>query len=341
MTAREQLEGTLLVVGAAFVFAIIGLVVTVDPLPLLATTQARFAVCWFVSLLFMCRYKTARDLRWFGPEKLRKLVFLKAVLSFTWVTLWWSALRRAPLGNCIAIIYCGPIITSIWSRCLLGERFGRFFPLQGLLVAGGVLLIVDPPFLHPKGAEQAQGDYSFVFAGLMVNSMVPIVTRMTRACSWIEVEHVCGFTACLVLNPSLLLGQYLITGGGLQLPADAFRETALIVTAAFGTFAAVGMETKGYQLAEPGKAAMFRYIEVPFAYCLQLLGTSVPVRLGAVVGSVLVVTSVAISAVEQRRCQRVEAEQPRCQGVEASPAAGPGKQALLSQEAEGSPNARL
>ena len=32
-----------------------------------------------------------------------------------------SALRRAPMGDCIAIVYCGPILTSLWSALLLGE----------------------------------------------------------------------------------------------------------------------------------------------------------------------------------------------------------------------------
>ena len=43
----------------------------------------------------------------------------------------------------------------------------------------------------PLVTETRKGnDYTFVLIGLFVNSFVPIVTRQTKACSWIEVEHV-------------------------------------------------------------------------------------------------------------------------------------------------------
>jgi len=287
-------------------FASIALVVTVDTLPVLPATEARFLVCWVLAVFFMLRFRVSRGLHWFGPPGLRHLVLLKAALSFSWVTLWWSALRRAPMGDCIAIVYCGPILTSLWSALLLGEQLPRLFPLQALLVSGGILLIVDPPFLRIGAAGEMgkHSDYTLVLIGLLVNSFVPIVTRQTRDCSWIEVEHVCSVGACFFFNPALLLAGYLLDGAVPVLPAAAMREAGLIGAAALGTFAGVAMETKGYQLAEPGKAAMFRYIEVPFAYLLQLLGTAMPVAPGAVLGAVLVIASCAIGVLEHRRSQQ-------------------------------------
>ena len=43
-------------------------------------------------------------------------------------------------------------------------------------------------------------------------------------------------------------------------------EIGLIVIAALASFAGDAMNTCGYQMAEPGKAAMFRYLEIPFSY---------------------------------------------------------------------------
>lgn len=301
--ASDQFWGTVLVVAASFTFACIALVVQVDVLPILWATEARFLVCWLVAVTFMASFKASRNLQWFGPPALRNVLFLKAVLSFSFVSAWWAALRQAPVGDCIAIIYCGPILTSLWSAGMLGEELPSAFPLQAVLVMVGVMLIVDPPFLHyglvlpdPKG----DGDYRLVFAGLLINSVIPIVTRQTRACSWIEVEHVCSFSASWLLNPLLLSGQYNFYGTLPKLPKTAIREGALIILAALGAFVAVALETRGYQLAEPGKAAMFRYVEVPFAYVLQLAGTQQPVQLQAAIGSLLIIASVGLGAVEQR-----------------------------------------
>ncbi|CAK0867497.1 unnamed protein product [Prorocentrum cordatum] len=293
-TAAEQVQGTCLVVGAAMVFALVALVVKaglpgaqklsesaglfviltavcrVDPLPLLPATQCRFFISWLVSIAFMLAYRKERGLRWFGPARLRWALVLKGTLSFTFITLWWGALRRAPMGNCIAIIYCSPVLTSLFSRALLGEALPREFAAQTLLVSCGVALVLDPPFLHRGGAGPGDGaamlrDYGPVFLALLVCAMVPVATKATRDCSWIEVEHVNACLATCVYGPSLMLAQHALGGAAPLLPAgaDSAWQSMLIVFAALGSFVGIAMETKGYQLAEVGKATMFRYVEVP------------------------------------------------------------------------------
>jgi len=127
---------------------------------------------------------------------------------------------------------------------------------------------------------------------------VPIVTRKCRDCSWIEVEHVNAFLASAVLNPGLMLGEYALEGSWPAWPAAAPGEVALIVLAAAGSFVGIAMETKGYQLADAGRASMFRYVEVPFAYLLQSLATTAPVEPRAVLGATLILGSCALGALE-------------------------------------------
>lgn len=302
---EQQALGTLLVVAAAFTFAVVALVVNVDPVALLIATEARFLVCWAIAVCFMLYFKGSRGLMWFGPADIRGLLLLRASGSFGFQSLWWGALQKVPIGNCISIIYCSPVLTSTWSALFLGEKLPWFFPLQAALATAGMLLIVDPPFLHGEGLRENGGDmssaYTMVFAGLVVCSINPIITRQTRSCSWIEVEHVCAFMASFVLNPLLLLVQCMLVEEMPALPSAAASpaEVGLIVTAALGAFAGVAMETKGYQLAEVGKASMFRYLEVPFAYMLQLLFTSEPVTLQALGGSLLIIACVALSPISK------------------------------------------
>eukprot|EP00928_Gymnodinium_smaydae_P033289 TRINITY_DN23884_c0_g1_i2.p1 TRINITY_DN23884_c0_g1~~TRINITY_DN23884_c0_g1_i2.p1 ORF type:complete len:304 (+),score=40.73 TRINITY_DN23884_c0_g1_i2:63-974(+) len=276
-SAQEQLEGTCLVVGAACVFALVALVVKKDPLPLVIATECRFLVSWIVAIVFMLLYRRSRNLHWFGPPELRMWLLLKCAGSFAFITTWWSAIRQAPVGNCIAIIYCSPILTSLLSRVLLKEMLPRQFPLQVLLVSAGCLLVLNPPFLHSSGGGDgtaSRGDYRLVFLALCLASLVPIITRKAKDCSWIEVEHVSACLASTLLDPSLVLVQYLFCGQLPPVPPAAPKEAFLIIIAAMGAFVGIAMETKGYQLAEPGKATMCRYVEVPFAYVLQKFFTS-------------------------------------------------------------------
>jgi drug/metabolite transporter (DMT)-like permease len=207
------------------------------------------------------------------------------------------------VGDCIAIIYTSPILTSLFSWPLLGEALPREFPLQVILVVAGTVLILNPSLLLPQtdtaGVEPPK-DYSLVWASLLVCSLCPIVTRKTKDCSWIEVEFVNAAFAAVFLNPLLLGSQYAAFGILPEIPSTAPKEAVLIILAAMGSFLGIAMETKGYQLAEAGKASMFRYIEVPFAYVLQALGTSTPVSTDAILGSGLIIASCVLGVVGQR-----------------------------------------
>jgi len=309
-TAAEQLRGTCLVVGAAMVFAVVALVVKVDPLPLFLATECRFLVSWVIAFAFMLWFRESRGLRWFGPPELRGMLLAKSAVSFCFITVWWAAIRRAPVGDCIAIIYTAPILTSLYSLTMLGERLPREFPLQVLLIIAGMFLVLDPPFLRGAAAESAAGEegavqaapsYSLVFMALLFCGFTPVVTRQTRACSWIEVEHVGAVTACGLMDPALLLGEFAWSGRLPALPPGAPREALLILLAATGAFVGIAMETKGYQLAEPGKASMFRYVEVPFGFLLQSLGTSAPVQARALGGAALIIASCGLGAFCQHR----------------------------------------
>eukprot|EP00746_Dinoflagellata_sp_MGD_P000040 gnl/MRDRNA2_/MRDRNA2_100076_c0_seq1.p1 gnl/MRDRNA2_/MRDRNA2_100076_c0~~gnl/MRDRNA2_/MRDRNA2_100076_c0_seq1.p1 ORF type:complete len:350 (+),score=42.47 gnl/MRDRNA2_/MRDRNA2_100076_c0_seq1:53-1051(+) len=304
-TMSEQVQGTCFVVGAAMVFALVALVVKTDTLPLLPATECRFAVSWVVAITFMLMFRKERGLSWFGPAELRKLLVLKSVVSFGFITLWWAALRRAPLGDCIAIIYSSPVLTSIWSRLIDGELLTCEFPFQVALVGTGVLLVINPPFIQASNTSMDAGtkspDFSLVFLALVLCSLAPVVTRRTRACSWIEVEHVGAFLACIVLDPALMCVQFLVQGRVPGVQTTGKLEVVLILLAALGSFIGIAMETKGYQMAEPGKAAMFRYVEVPFAYVLQHIGTDEPVSQLAVCGSVLILTSCVLGAYGHRK----------------------------------------
>jgi drug/metabolite transporter (DMT)-like permease len=217
-----------------------------------------------------------------------------------------------PIGDCIAIIYSSPILTSLLSWWLLGETLPSEFPLQVFLVLSGNMLIVDPPFVHGLPTFTSSDSsiaYLVLFIALALAAVLPVVTAKTKACSWIEVEHVGAAVASAVLIPGLMFADYAVYGAVPSIPTESPLDAVNIILAALGTFGGVALETKGYQLASAGRASMFRNLEVPFAYALQRWSTVTPVAPRALLGALLIVMSCGIGGITSRFWQSSETQQ--------------------------------
>lgn len=311
-TSRSNAFGTFLVVAASLIFALVALVVKKDPLPVTLEVGTRFFVGCLMSLAFMIRYRSECALNWFGPANIRWLLILRGLLTYSFVTLWWAALPMAPLGDCIALIYCSPFLTVIFSRVMLGEEVLAVFPIQAFLATAGVCFIVQPPLLlraldlDPANSSGA-GSYTLVVAAMIVAAIMPVVTNQAKDASWIEVELITNALAVLVLNPFVLCAQQFATGeASWGLPALGAWEVGLIALAALGSSAGFAMQTRGYQIADPGKASMYNYLEIPFAYILQIIGTDSPMSSNSVVGAILVIFACLLGAFAQIRSEKKE-----------------------------------
>jgi drug/metabolite transporter (DMT)-like permease len=307
-----DLRGGCCVVAAAMVFAVVGLIVKEDTLPPLIASEFRFLICWIMAAFFMLKSGKDSGLCWFGPPELRSMILVRGFLTSGFVMLWWTAIRMAPLGDCIAIIYTSPVLTVVLSKLVLGENWLRTFPIQAICAIAGVFFIAKPPFMADVWPEMfavaqdtasKKADYRLVYVACVVSAWMPIATRQTKACSWIEVEHVTAALAVFVIHPVLFLlkgfPDIAAVGG------ESGWGAVLVVLAAVGSFTGVAIQTQGYQLADPGKACMFGYLEIPFGYVLQTLCTSAPLNLGGIVGSCLVLASCLLGIFEQLRLQRV------------------------------------
>jgi len=316
MFVSDEVCGTMLVVSAAMTFALVALIVDTGSLPSTAAAEARFFVCWVLSIAYMARYRNERKLQFFGPSGMRWALFLRGCLTCGFVTLWWAALPMAPLGNLIAVIHCAPLLTVICSRIILGEKMLDVFPIQALLAAAGMCLIIQPPWLvaaidsSQMTKDSGGGDYSLAIMAMIMGALIPIATRSTKSASWIEVEHVTSFVAVFVLNPINYCAQLSVKGEGeLVGPHVSMLQLGAIVLAGMGSFFAVAMQTRGYQMADPGKASMFCYLEVPFGYLLQLMCTSdSSISMTSIIGAVLVLLSCLLGAGSRLYSSRKEAE---------------------------------
>merc|ERR1712139_492127 len=133
------------------------------------------------------------------------------------------------------------------------------------------------------------------------------VTKKAQDCSWIEVEHTSAVFAAVVLNPLAFAAQYFMYGTVPQIPHASPMQVSLILLAAAGCFVGIAMETKGYQLADPGRASMFRNAEVPLGYVLQQFGTSSPLSIKALLGSVCILVSCVLGVFREKYLAEAEA----------------------------------
>eukprot|EP00746_Dinoflagellata_sp_MGD_P095500 gnl/MRDRNA2_/MRDRNA2_382641_c0_seq1.p1 gnl/MRDRNA2_/MRDRNA2_382641_c0~~gnl/MRDRNA2_/MRDRNA2_382641_c0_seq1.p1 ORF type:complete len:272 (-),score=31.78 gnl/MRDRNA2_/MRDRNA2_382641_c0_seq1:19-744(-) len=193
---------------------------------------------------------------------------------------------------------------------MLGEKVPAVFPVQALLAVAGMCFILQPPLLlsafglAPASVSRG-GNYTLVVGAMIVSAIVPIVTRQTKEASWIEMEHVTSFLAVFILNPIIFCVKHAVKGEPLSPLTDVSAwEVGIIVLASFGSFAAVAMQTRGYQMADPGKAGMFNYLEIPFAYLLQLLDTHNPISTNSIIGAVLVLLACLLGAIAQLQISR-------------------------------------
>jgi len=314
MFVSDEVCGTMLVVSAAMSFALVALIVDTESLPSTVAAEARFFVCWLLSIAYMARYRNERKLHFFGPSGMRWALVLRGFLTCTYVTLWWAALPMAPLGDIIAVMYCAPLLTVIGSRLILGEKMLNVFPIQALLAVSGMCLITQPPWLvaaigsSPPTEASGGGDYSLAFIAMILGALIPIATRNTQSASWIEVEHVTSFVAVFVLNPINYCAQQSVKGEvELVLPHVSVSQIGGILLAGMGSFVAVAMQTRGYQMADPGKASMFCYLEVPFGYLLQLIGTTdSSISMASIMGAALVLLSCLLGAASRLYSSRKE-----------------------------------
>jgi len=319
MLLSDQAQGTMLVVSAAMTFAMVALAVDKTTLPSTAAAETRFFICWLLSMGFMAMYRRERKLHLFGPPDIRWALVLRGFLTCGFVLLWWAALPMAPLGDCIAVIYCSPLLTVIFSRVILGEKMLGVWPIQALLATAGMCLIIQPPWLLkafgqvPAETFSGDADYTLAIVAMLFSAILPVATKQTKDASWIEVEHVTSFLAVFVMIPLMHCAKLAMGGNPvLVLPEISNTEVGLVILAGIGSFVGVAMQTQGYQMADPGKASMFCYLEIPFAYFLQLVCTtqdSIP--MSSMIGSLLVLLACLLGAVARLKISQKEIEEKK------------------------------
>ena len=79
--------------------------------------------------------------------ELNKSLLSQGLFMGTVMILTYRAMQMIPLGDASTFIYTSPLWTMFFSALFLGTRLRLYKLFFGVIVAGGIILVVKPPFI--------------------------------------------------------------------------------------------------------------------------------------------------------------------------------------------------
>jgi RarD protein len=281
---EHPLKGVFFIIGAVFLFA------GSDALskyltqfyPVVLVLWVRYVVHVLLMLIAL-RPKSMRSLLVTANPKLQ---LIRGLCMVSTNLLFISALRFMPLAEGTSIVYLTPLIVTVLSGPLLGERVSRLQWVAVLIGFAGVLLIVRPggALFHPVALLALAAAFSF--------SLYQLVTRKLNRTDNANVSNfISGIVSVAVT--SLLLP--------LVWEIPTLHFAGLMVALGFSALVSHLFMTHAYHHAKPSTLAPFTYLQLPFAGLIgYMLFNHIPDTL-AFVGMLVIVLGGILVVIGQRK----------------------------------------
>ena len=301
--------GLACVAASVLLFALNNALIQAVALRPLAMLQARSLLEWcLLSVALGARVPPAAAsgtaaARFFGETPLRPVLFLRSGAYWVFIVLFWNALANMPIGDATSLVFLSPFVAAFFGWLLLGETVRSRILGCLLLSLAGIGLITQPTFLFggaaadeaPAGAADYRRGVLFACGAAVAGGLLPVLTRRSREAHWATVEHVSALASSVVFTP-LALGASALAGGAAAEAAswEGLRDPAtllLLGAVALLSFAALGLNTYGYQHEKVAVASAMIYIEIPASYLLQYVVFGVLLTPTQLLGVALVIAS--------------------------------------------------
>jgi len=253
----------------------------------------------------------------FGSRDVLGWVILRAVLQWCFVACWWSALNFMPVGDATALVYMCPFFTTLFSLIILRERVGWMFIPIGVLAVIGIVLLCKPSFIF--GTTTSGPESLGILCGLssaIIGGLLPVCTRKSKGVHWVAITHCSSLLSMVVFSPIALfvwtkvkpenetelsnsLGWLFGTRQLVHNTSPLGAWLLLLGVAGIG-FAALAMQTKGYQLEQASRASMMVVLEIPFAYVLQAVIFGDPITPLGVLGAGFIGAATVLNVIRRQ-----------------------------------------
>jgi len=256
--------GLLAMLGSAFLFAIMALLVKV--LKQFGPFELVFwrSLFMLIGTMTMLAYQRTNPM---GPPGAAFILTARGVAGFGFMSAFYYAIKVLPLSDAVVITYTSPVITGVGAALLLGEAWGLLDAVGSLLCLTGVVLISKPSFVMMHFGVTVPppplyGTLGALASALLSSSVYLLLRKAKHLDPIVSVNYFA--IAGLVLSPifSYMQGEPFVIPEGI-----AWLQLALLAILSI-----VGQALMNVGLAHEtaGKATAMNYVQVVFAYLFQI-----------------------------------------------------------------------
>jgi drug/metabolite transporter (DMT)-like permease len=247
-------------------------------------------------LLFTVPMIITANVNPFGPPEKRWLLLLRGVAGATSLYMRYSALRFLPIANATVIVLSMPVFVCLFAKVFLKEKCGLFHMITIAITLVGIgftsKLDVILGLTKASTADSKNELYGLLYSmgATIVGSSVYIFVRKVKTCHNSVILF--NFSIVAIAETSILTG----ISGGFSLPDKGMAPWLLMILAILSFYAQL-LLTKALQLEEASIVSVTRAsAEVASAFLFQIFIFSQVPDASAVIGSLLVTSSVLLTA---------------------------------------------
>ena len=123
----------------------------------------------------------------FSPKGKRLQLIGRSIFGLCGVTIGYFAVKHMPLGDCALISSSATFFCCISARIFLKEPIDKLNLVNILFVVGGLILIVQPPFIFAGGNEIYSDDplaipaaIAKIISAMLIHSTVFVLLRSLK-----------------------------------------------------------------------------------------------------------------------------------------------------------------
>ncbi|MEM9694764.1 MAG: DMT family transporter [Myxococcota bacterium] len=281
-TADDPRKGAVLLVGAAFWFSLMSVLVKTAGrlLPVEMLILARGVISLGLSYAVLRRL----GLSPWGHDKKRLL--LRGLFGLGGLASLFFAFTQLPLAEVTVIHYLNPLLTSLLAAIFLGERVTGRLLIALLVSMAGTLLVVRPSWLWSQSASTHPPlGYMAAFVGAIFSACAYVTVRRLRLT---DDANVIIFYFPLIAVPASL--PFAVASWTWPTP------TGWLLLLAIGCVTQLGQIflTRGLALMPAGQGTAIGYIQIAFAATWGWLFFDEAVSAPTIAGAALIIGSTVV-----------------------------------------------
>eukprot|EP01119_Soliformovum_irregulare_P003999 TRINITY_DN15015_c0_g1_i1.p1 TRINITY_DN15015_c0_g1~~TRINITY_DN15015_c0_g1_i1.p1 ORF type:complete len:291 (-),score=60.04 TRINITY_DN15015_c0_g1_i1:25-897(-) len=236
-----------------------------------------------------------------GPPEKRKLMVVRGAVGLVGMTCYFFSITVLPLSEAVALSFTNPVFTAILAVIMLGEVWELWDMIGAGVSSIGVVFIARPAIIFGDSATADDGSQfeRFIFV------CVALFGACNAAFAYVTVRKIGkGVNVLVMVNYFSLIS---IIGGLIGMAVTEsrldFKSEAWLPLMGIGVTAFLGQVAlnRGLQLEKAARATTMNYLQIVFAFILQVTLLKQPINVWSIVGAGMITLNAVFSGVRKWR----------------------------------------